>query len=184
MRTLRWRPSEGEGLEHMTIRATADGVIARSVVIGERGGRPYGVHYRVGLDADWTVRSLDLDSTAGDALSVRSDGAGHWRDADGAALPEFDGCFDIDLAGSPFTNTLPIRRLGERLGAEPVELAMLFVPFDTFAPFVDRQFYSRLPAKNRYRFRAADGSFAADILTDDDGFVLDYPPLFARSDRT
>ncbi len=116
-------------------------------------------------------------------MALTSPEPGVWQDADETRVPAFDGCVDIDLGCTPFTNTLPIRRLGDGLGEEPVELSTLFVPFDTFAPFVDRQRYRRLPGRNRYRFEAVDGSFAADIVTDDDGLVVDYPPLFARSDR-
>ncbi len=58
-----------------------------------------------------------------------SDGHGHWRKADGTALPQFDGCVDIDLAGTPFTNTLPIRRLGLTRQSGTARLNMLYVPF-------------------------------------------------------
>ena len=36
-RSLRWRPVEGVGLEHLTLRSTPDGLRAEAVVIGDRG---------------------------------------------------------------------------------------------------------------------------------------------------
>jgi hypothetical protein len=45
---------------------------------------------------------------------------------------------------------------------------------------VDRQVYRCLEAETRYRYEAFDGSFSADITVDDDGLVVDYPPLFHR----
>ena len=48
---------------------------------------------------------------ASPALVFEFDGAGHWADGSGAELPDLAGCVDVDIAVTPFTNTLPIRRL-------------------------------------------------------------------------
>jgi hypothetical protein len=55
-KTVRWRPAKGRGFEHLTVQATKDEIVARSVLIGVRGGARLGVHYTVACDADWTVR--------------------------------------------------------------------------------------------------------------------------------
>ncbi|WP_112807405.1 putative glycolipid-binding domain-containing protein [Ensifer sp.] len=180
--TVRWRPLEGEGLEHLTLTATADGAVIRAVgvLIGNRGGAPYGARYRIDCDAGWQVRKLMVDTTDGRSLHLRSDHPGRWATAAGAALPEFDGCIDIDLAGTPFTNTLPIRRLTLDRQAGTVKLNMLYVPFDTFEPVVDGQHYTCLEDFRLYRYEAEDRSFAADLPVDEDGLVIDYPTLFQR----
>ncbi len=182
--TARWRPLEGEGLEHLTLTSTAttDGAVIRAVgvLIGSRGGAPYGVRYRIDCDERWQVRKLMVDTTDGRSLHLRSDHPGEWMTAAGAALPEFDGCIDIDLAGTPFTNTLPIRRLGLDRNAGTVKLKMLYVPFDTFKPVVDGQHYTCLDDFRLYRYEAEDRSFAADLPVDEDGLVIDYPTLFQR----
>jgi uncharacterized protein len=48
-------------------------------------------------------------------LGVRStvleaDGHGQWK-VDGEAAPQLDGCLDVDLEASAFTNALPVHRL-------------------------------------------------------------------------
>jgi hypothetical protein len=177
--SVRWRPVSGAGLEHLTLAYDEHGARARSVVIGERGGRHYGVRYELACDAGWAVRRLDLATTDGVTVKLRSDGFGHWRDDGDAALPLFDGCIDVDLAGTPFTNTLPIRRLAWTEG-KPVELAMLYIPFDSFAPTIDRQRYTCLRQARLFRYEAVDGSFEAQLPIDEDGLVLDYPSLFER----
>jgi uncharacterized protein len=179
-RTVRWRPLGGDGFEHLTVAKVGDRITADSVVIGARDAPPYGVRYRIVCDAGWTVLSLDIEATDGRGLQVRSDGQGAWTDGDGRPLADFDGCIDIDLGGSPFTNTLPIRRLALTPEMGPVEMKMLWVPFDTFEPFVDAQRYRCLEAHRLYRFEAVDGTFAADLPVDEDGLVLDYPTLFER----
>lgn len=182
--TVRWRPLEGEGLEHLTLMQidTANGAVIRAVgvLIGNRGGTPYGVRYRIDCDAGWLVRKLVVDTTDGRSLHLRSDHPGQWATSGGTALPELDGCVDIDLAGTPFTNTLPIRRLGLTRQSGTARLKMLYVPFDTFEPVVDGQHYTCLDDFRLYRYEAEDRSFAADLPVDEDGLVIDYPTLFLR----
>jgi hypothetical protein len=182
--TARWKPVDGDGLEHLTLgpcdHAFGAGIRAESVLIGARGGKPYGLRYRIDCDTGWTVRHFSIETTTGTKLSLTSDGHGHWRNECGDTLPEFDGCIDIDLAGTPFTNTLPIRRLDLRPGSAVAELTMLYVPFDTFEPYPDGQRYSCLTPGRLYRYEAADRNFTADLPLDEDGLVLDYPTLFQR----
>jgi hypothetical protein len=179
-RSVRWRPVAGGGLEHLTLGCVNGSIVARSVVIGARGGTPYGVSYTIVCDTGWRVRSLALTTTDDRRLQLTSDGAGHWSGDGGQPLPQFDGCIDVDLAGTPFTNTLPIRRLDPGVGSEAVALSMVYVPFDTFSPKIDGQSYRCLQPGRRYRYQALDRSFAADLPVDRDGLVIDYPTLFER----
>jgi hypothetical protein len=41
------------------------------------------------------------------SLSLQTDGHRHWRQGDGRALHELDGCLDIDIWPTPFTQLLP-----------------------------------------------------------------------------
>jgi uncharacterized protein len=61
---------DGAGLEHLTLSIEAGQVIARSVVIGQRGGYPYGVRYMIVCDAGWVIHTLDLETTAGQTLEI------------------------------------------------------------------------------------------------------------------
>jgi hypothetical protein len=175
----RWRAWEGDGLEQVSLRPVERGVAIESVLVGTRNGNDYGVRYAFVCNDDWTILSLDLETLAGQRVAVRSDSAGTWTDAGGRRLAAFDGCEGIDLEGSPVTNTLALRRLD--LTAGPVEQKMLYVPFDTFRPFVDEQRYISIEEGKRYRYEAVDGSFAAEIEVDEDGLVVSYPPLFRRA---
>jgi uncharacterized protein len=182
-RSLRWRAMTWEGVEHLTLALRGDEIVATSAVIGEREGVAYGATYTLVCDSRWRVRRLDLSMTDGRSLILTSDGEGHWAGADGAAIATFDGCVDIDLSGSPLTNTLPIRRLDIQPEHGVVSLEMLYVPFDTLEPLRDGQHYRCLEIGRRFRYEAADRSFAADIIVDAEGLVLDYPPLFTRADK-
>ncbi len=79
-RSLRWRPVEGVGLEHLTLATTQSGIRAEAVVIGERGEPPYGVSYRIDCTADFAVTSFAIATTDGRRLAMERR-AGRWRDA-------------------------------------------------------------------------------------------------------
>ncbi len=180
-RTVRWRPLEGDGLEHLTLFPNDGRILARGVVAGAFKGVGFGACYQVECGVDWAVRSFRVETTDGRVLAMTGNGRGEWRDASGSSRPEFDGCIDIDLSVTPFTNTLPIRRLLFGPGDRPSQLSMIYVPFDTLEPFVDRQNYACIGEGHLYRYEAADGTFSVDLPLDEDGLVLGYPGMFARA---
>lgn len=177
-RSVRWRPVEGAGLEHLELRETEHGIVARSALIGKFEGFDFAMSYEIRLMRDWTFRSLELTRTDGSTLTIESDGVGDWT-INGRPEPQFYDCVDIDIAATPFTNTLPIRRARFELGV-PQHFRMVWLPPDTLDPFVEEQVYTQL-GPDRFRYRAADGSFEADLSVDADGLVVDYPGLFRRA---
>jgi hypothetical protein len=182
-RSVRWRPLEGIGLEHLSVASNDDRILARGIAIGEFGGNAFGVSYKVICDLNWTFRELELDTAGGRSLKIASDGRGGWTDGRGEPLSGFEDCIDIDLGGSAFTNTLPIRRLNLEAADGPVELSMLYVPFNSFEPFVDGQRYTCLEPL-RYRYEAVDAGFAGELVVDKDGLIVEFPPLFTRVGET
>ena len=109
---------------------------------------------------------------------LTTDGTGAWRDGDGGQLPQLDGCIDVDISATPFTNTLPIRRLGAQLDAR-TELFMAWIQVPSLAVHRAPQAYTRL-AERQFRFEALDIGFEATLEVDKDGLVRDYPGLFRR----
>ena len=85
----------------------------------------------------------------------------------------------MDLPITPFTNTLPIRRLALAAGAS-AEIDVVYVRAPALSVEVDRQRYTCLEPMRRYRYEAVDGSFTAEIEVDSRGLVVMYPELFRR----
>jgi uncharacterized protein len=180
-RDVSWRPASGEGLEETRVEpAREGGFVMRGVLIARRDRARYGVAYTIRCDETWAVRKLRVQTTAGQSVALDGDGQGNWTGTDGRERPELSGCVDVDLAGTPLTNTLPIRRLGLRPGAGTAEISVAYLPFDTFAPRAERQRYTCLKEGQLYRFQSGDRLFTADLPVDEDGLVLDYPILFKR----
>jgi hypothetical protein len=93
-------------------------------------------------------------------------------------LPEFDGCLDIDISATPFTNSLPIRRLHLQPG-QAEEIRVLFIDVPTLEIEHADQRYTGL-ADGAVRFESLGTDFVRELAIDPDGLVVTYPGLFTR----
>ena len=177
-RIARWTDWHGHGLEHLSVRENDEGVLAESVVIGESDGRRFGLHYRLRIDLHWCVREVGIQIANGAKLQLLSDGRGRWTDGEGTEIPSLAGCIDVDIAATPFTNTLPIRRLDLKTAKpETIKVAYVSLPQLVVEPVAQR--YTRL-ANARFRYEGLSTSFSAELEVDDEGIVRDYPGVFRR----
>jgi hypothetical protein len=172
-----WSGWDGAGHEVLTVGWESGGWTADGVVSGTVAHS--GIHYVVRVDQDWHLRQFLLfrDDPEPD-LWLGVDPAGRWGEMNGAHRPELDGCTDVDLSCTPFTNTLPIRRLQFLAEGDAVELVVARVDHETLGIVPERQRYTRLGAL-RWRYEDESG-FTAELEVDADGLVLDYPGLFRR----
>ena len=179
---VRWSAWNGAdaGLEHLDLIEGPEGIVASGLVVGSTDRGPFGLSYRLILDPGWRLRGATLATTAGGRLSLAADGCGGWQDGVGRARAEFEGCIDIDIEATPFTNTLPIRRL--RLGpGESATVRVAYVSLPGLELTCARQRYTALDGGGLYRFESLDGAFTADLQVDAQGVVVDYPGLFRRT---
>lgn len=174
--TYTWRGIESPSIERLGL-STDDGVTARSTV--EDGDQRY--EYEVVLTPSWVFQTLQLRSHEGRRLDLRRGDDGVWH-ADGEQRPDLTDAVDIDLAFSPFTNTLPIRRLGLMVGTA-AEIVTAYVDAPSLRVLPDPQRYTRVSA-DQYLYESLDSDFARQITVDPDGFVVAYPGLFSRADTT
>ena len=107
-------------------------------------------------------------------LNVESRGV--WRSSV-QKLPDLRDCRDVDLAVTPATNTLPIRRLNLEVGSSESVIAA-WVKFPELTIQTLSQRYTRL-AKNAYRYES-DTGFSVEIVVDDLGLVTAYPGGWER----
>jgi len=193
-----WARQDVPGAEHALVD-TRSGLYARGIALAV-DPIPYSCRYELQTDPSGATAHVDVTAEgAGWSRSVRLElAAGRWRvttaeqgnlDAvlsaaghAGAGLPGIEdpdllyGAFDVDLTGSPLTNTLPIRRLGllkaETGVAHRLSVAWVLVP--SLEVVQADQIYTAL-GDNRVRF--ATETFSADLLCDDEGLVVHYPGL-------
>ena len=134
--------------------------------------------YSIDTDARWATRFVRVSTEEGDLVLI-ADGLGGWTEGDGSALEHLAGAIDVDIAATPFTNTLPIWRLGLRVG-ESADIVTAYIDVPALTVTAGSQRYTRLDERS-YRFESLDADFARDITVDDAGFVVDYPGLFRRA---
>jgi uncharacterized protein len=184
IREVMWSAWEDPGLGHLLLEVRNDGVVADGVVLGVTEGRPFRVAYEVRCDSDWRVRAIRVGTPGPEPprVDLLSNGEGNWTMPDGRVVPELEGCLDVDISVTPFTNTLPIRRLGLEPG-ESAELSVAYVEGTELQAWPEPQRYTCLEKGNGgglYRFLSLDGGFTADLPVDTDDLVVDYPGLFRR----
>ena len=183
-RDVLWVPCEEPGLEHLHLQQSEKGSIVDSVVISVQRKAPFRVGYMLLIDHAWRVRecSLYLFGKEKQEIKLRADGEGHWTDASGQALPELDGCIDVDLAITPFTNTLPVRRLALSPG-QSADLRVVYITAPEVQVRVMEQRYTCLEAHDDgslYRYENLASGFTRDLPVDAQGLVLDYPDIWKR----
>jgi len=93
-------------------------------------------------------------------------------------IPAVAGCLDVDLAFTPATNILPLRRLGLAVG-ESREMTAAWVRFPDLSIEPLAQRYTRLDER-RVRYESRGGAFTAELEVDELGLVVRYPPLWER----
>lgn len=171
--TARWRTWDGDGDETVELRWENEGWTALGELSRER------VSYVVRLSPTWAVRQFLLFRDADEPdLWLGTDGSGRWGELNGAHRPDLDGCTDIDLHVTPFTNSLPIRRLQ----LDPGDGA------DITVALVDVETLGAIPVGQRYE-HVSDGAWrkthqrtgvASEFRVDQYGLVHDEPELFRR----
>ncbi|MGZ4267749.1 MAG: putative glycolipid-binding domain-containing protein [Solirubrobacteraceae bacterium] len=158
-----WRGIEGYRTEVADVELRGDGLRASGVQIGV-DPEPYRIAYRLDVGPAWVTRSLKVRCGA---RTLELDPADH-------------DALDCDLAFSPLTNTMPIRRHDLLApGAQPVEIVTAWVSVPNLQVRRSHQRYEPIDASH-VRYVALDGDFSAVLDVDPDGIVRVYEHLARR----
>ena len=172
-----WEWLDRPGLEHLSLQIGPTAVTAEGLVLVQLGPVPVRLASRVELDGAWQFRHAHLTAGAERVLDLARAADGAWT-VDGLARPDLAGATDIDIMVTPFTNSLPIRRLHFEPGEpQAIKVAYIALPDLTVAPAA--QDYTLL-APDRLRYRSLSSDFEAELTVDGDGLVVDYPPIWRR----
>ena len=151
-RDVLWRLLDGIGLEHCRLTSDPDGHVLAGIVVTTEDGSPVTVEYSVRCDRFWHTRDVSVSVAKGGSLEVRtlrltSDGDGSWwsvaADSENMPIRQVSGCIDVDLAFTPATNTLPLRRHDMAVGGKVV-VAAAWVQFPSLELAMLNQRYTRL----------------------------------------
>ncbi len=170
-----WTTWDGQFAQDVTIRWENHGWVAQGRCARER------VEFVIRMNAAWKMSQFLLfrDLPEPD-LWLGTDGSGRWGEINGAHRPELDGCLDVELACSPFTASLPIRRLGLGDG-QAAEILVAVVDVDTLQVAVERREYARHGA-GEWTCRDLEHGVLTELPVDQFGLVRDVPGTWRRRD--
>jgi hypothetical protein len=178
---LVWTNHQSLSTEFVMLRHLPGGWFASGTAVAVFESDPALIHYEITLDPQWITQavSVSINYRGGVRALTAAVDNGHWT-ISGVPHPEFDGCTDIDLGITPFTNTLPIRRLGLAV-EESGPAAAVWVQFPNLNLEILRQTYTRLD-RTTYEYRSASG-FQAELTVDESGIVTRYGDLWTLAAR-
>jgi hypothetical protein len=138
------------------------------------------VDYELGMSKDWVISNVNINACLGNvdhSFSLNHNGHGGWFNS-GKEWKHLEGCIDLDITLTPFTNSLPINRLNPKLNRQ-IDIDVVYIDVLQFDINPQRQHYIQLD-ENTYRFSHDRDDFTADILVDGGKLVTRYPGLFER----
>lgn len=179
-----WKTLSEIGLEHLVLLKDDEGIAANSVILTMGENMPVRILYNIYCDLDWKVNKFDIQIFDGEHKNIvlQSDGNGKWITDTGESVKKLEGCIDIDISATPFTNTIPIRRLSLKLG-ESREIKVVYIDIYKFSITAVNQRYTCVESNInafKYRYENLNSGFMAEFFVDKDGLVIDYPDIFKR----
>jgi hypothetical protein len=181
---LLWTGIEYYSLENCLVHKTDTGYEVNSIIIGFYEQKIYRVNYLIRTTTDWETLFVDIlcqHENTTQKIQLESDGKGNWY-SDGMPMNEFQGCIDVDIPLTPFTNTLPINRL-KLAPHEKQQIKVIYLDLLQKETKPVYQNYTRSSA-SAYHYENVPNDFEATISVDDAGFVVHYPELFTRTAKT
>jgi uncharacterized protein len=180
LRSLLWRRNDISSLEYCTLTEREGDFVLAGTVVTDVDGQPVRCIYEVFCSSTWLTRRVRVDLESGSecgSLELTADGTGNWW-RDGAELASVRGLLDVDIAVSPSTNTLPIRRFGLASGqSAEVTAVWIRVPQLSLEPLPQQ--YTRT-GEHSYRYASRGGAFTADLTVDELGLVVRYDRYWER----
>jgi hypothetical protein len=180
LRTVVWRNLAVQGSDYCSLWRTNQGWLLQGIAITIlEDGRPMRADYEIHCDPLWQTRQVAVERMMGserNSVDLTRDPSGAWHGSE-EELSALHQCMDIDLAVTPATNTLPIRRLMLEVG-QSRDVTAAWLRFPSLALEILLQRYTRLDSQ-RYLYQSGTG-FSAELLVDDFGLVTFYPGGWER----
>jgi hypothetical protein len=178
-----WRWLQGTGLERFEFLRTADEWIFRGTILTLVHDAAAEARYEITCDHLFRTRGANIsvrDGVGERTLKIAAE-SGRWYE-NGIENQTLAGAIDIDLGWSPSTNTLPIKRLGLKIGQTSGEFNAAWVRFPELTLQPLPQEYFRL-GDRKYRYSSRGGAFVAELLVDEHDLVLDYEGFWQRAPK-
>lgn len=177
--TVLWRRIDTPGHDWARFEATSTSIRITGTALFLHEQHPARFDYVVECDSAWrTQRAHVRGDFAGRAIDLEIARSGAQWTLDGKPQPAVEGALDVDLAFTPATNTLPVRRQALAIGAR-ADVRAAWLRFPELDLVTLEQSYARRSPR-AYHYESNGGTFVRDLELDDDGIVVRYPGLWER----
>lgn len=168
-----WETWDGGAAESFDIRWENEGWTASGIVGREA------VQYVLRLNTSFQARQFllfrDLEEPD---LWLATDGSSRWGEMNGAHRPDLDGCYDLLMTCTPFTWSLPIRRLPLLVG-HAADITVARVDVDKLEVLPEHQRYTRNDTHS-WTVTLLDTGDSVTFDVDAHGLPLDVEGAFRR----
>ena len=107
-----WKGIFYDTLEYCQINFENNNVFVTGTIVGIAKGQPVNINYQIFMEENFEVKSVKVKAADERIFTTQVTRKNKkWFDGNGVYLKEFDNCQDIDISLTPFTNTIPIKRL-------------------------------------------------------------------------
>lgn len=176
-----WSGREYYSLENCLVKDSEHGSQITSTIVGSYEEKIYNVTYRIETNQNWETTFVKIycqHNNYTQLIELESEGNGNWL-VNNVKSELLKGCLDVDIPLTPFTNTLPIRRLNlSPSRSQEIKVIYCDLLKQEIKPVWQR--YTCL-SSSEYHYENVPNDFEATILVDESGLVIDYPSLFVRT---
>lgn len=165
-----WRALDREGDDKCRLARVDGGWLLVGHARFHDGDGWAALDYVVRCNEDWQTLTADVAGRHGEreVMITLEQSEGRWI-LNGKAQRQVDTAFDIDLAFTPATNLMPLRRLDQIL---EMRAAWLTYPDCRLRPL--DQSYRRLTSET-ISYAAAQTGYSTELVVDRSGFAIFYP---------
>lgn len=183
---LTWRAHDVARMESVRVVLSGNRIKAygRIVAAATDTHPAFSASYDLVTDENGATRRLSLTVTMAERerqLSIARDAENMWlvqNHQNQTKRAAFDGALDVDVAPSPFFNTLPIRRLGLLRESQSVAVPVVYVRIPDLTVDTATISYTNVDGSGDFQVRSPVAD--TTIRVDGDGIILDYPGLAER----
>ncbi|WP_422744003.1 putative glycolipid-binding domain-containing protein [Mycobacterium sp. WMMD1722] len=183
---LTWRAHDVARMESVRVVLSGNRIKAygRIVAAATDVHPAFSASYDLVTDENGATRRLSLTVTMAERerqLSIARDAENMWlvqNHQNQTKRASFDGALDVDVAPSPFFNTLPIRRLGLLQQRQSVAVPVVYVRIPELSVEPATMSYGNADGSGDFEVRSPVAD--TTIRVDGDGIILDYPGLAER----
>jgi hypothetical protein len=176
--SILWRRLDAPGHDACRLQQTDSGWELAGTAAFLDHGEAARLTYEVLGDAEWRTQYSVVEGWIGSRsmlLRIERTPAGLWI-LNNTLVPRLEGCLDLDLAFTPATNLVQLKRLALPVG-ESADVPVAWLDPSTGVLERLEQRYERRGAQS-YWYQAPRFGYAALLDIDGNGFVRRYPGLW------